>query len=55
MCYESWSQRKQVTDALEKSRKEAEEMIEKAKGAKGPRRPKEPERAPAVEREEATT
>ncbi len=48
MCYEKWSESKQVTKALGKARKEADKMIEKAKTAPRPepekevRQPKEP-------------
>jgi len=51
MCYEKWDESKQVTETLEKARKEADRAIEKAKSAHPERRP-ETEPRPTVESEE---
>jgi F0F1-type ATP synthase membrane subunit b/b' len=52
MCYEKWDESKQVTETLEKARKEADRAIEKAKSAARPERRPETEPRPAVESEE---
>jgi predicted RNase H-like HicB family nuclease len=51
MCYEKWDESKQVTETLEKARKEADRAIEKAKSTRPERRP-ETEPRPTVESEE---
>ncbi len=51
MCYERWIEREQVTEALQKAKKEADKMIEKAKSA--PRPEPEKESRPVAEQEEA--
>jgi hypothetical protein len=52
MCYEKWDESKQVTETLEKARKEADRAIEKAKSAARPERWPETEPRPTVESEE---
>jgi predicted RNase H-like HicB family nuclease len=52
MCYEKWDESKQVTETLEKARKEADKAIEKAKSATQPERRPEMEPRPTVESEE---
>jgi hypothetical protein len=52
MCYEKWNESKQVTETLEKVRKEADRAIEKAKSAARPERRPETEPRPTVESEE---
>ncbi len=52
MCYESWMERKQATETLEKAKREADQMIEKAKSAVRPERIPEPETRPTLEHEE---
>jgi len=53
MCYEKWDESKQVTETLEKARKEADKAIEKAKSAVRPeRRPETEPRPTTVESEE---
>ena len=52
MCYEKWDESKQVTETLEKARKEADKAIEKAKSATRPERRPEMEPRPTVESEE---
>lgn len=51
MCYEQWLERKQVTEALQKARKEADKIIDNAKSA--PRPEPEKETRPVAEQEEA--
>ncbi len=51
MCYETWNERNQVTEKLEKARQEADKAIEKAQSARPERRP-ETQTPPAVESEE---
>jgi F0F1-type ATP synthase membrane subunit b/b' len=53
MCYESWKEGEQVTDALKKAKKEADEMIEKAKAAARTERKPETEPRPVAETEDA--
>jgi hypothetical protein len=51
MCYEQWIESKQVTESLEKARKEADKAIEKAKlAAQSASRP-QTEPRPTVESE----
>ena len=52
MCYEKWDESKQVAEATEKARKEADKAIEKAKSVAQPERRLETEPRPAVESEE---
>ena len=52
MCYEKWDESKQVTETLEKAKKEADRAIEKAKSAARPERRPETEPRPTVEFEE---
>ena len=52
MCYEKWDESKQVTETLEKARKEADRAIEKAKSAARPERRPETEPRPTAESEE---
>ncbi len=52
MCYEKWIEREQVTETLEKAKKEADKMIEKAKSAALPERKPVTETIPAAEHEE---
>ena len=52
MCYERWNESKQVTEASEKARKEADRAIEKAKSAARPEHRPETESRPTVESEE---
>ena len=52
MCYENWNESKQVTEASEKARKEADKAIEKTKSVAHPERKPETEPRPTVEHEE---